>query len=862
MRRLARQIYRDSSLKPALGLLLVAMLAAVTAWSVYGSRKTALWTAERQQVNVTTMLEQAVNRGVTTLDHSMRAARQAMKLPGLAAMPPATRQQVLFDGALTAEGFGGVFIVDETGALLYQSRPDGLDGVNRGGRSYFQAHRTDPSDKLLVSGPVRGIADGQWTLLFSRRLNHPDGSFAGVVVGGLHLSLFQSIFDNLRLDRGSSLALMTATGTMVMRRPMTDGDIGRPFPDHPVLQQLEKSPRGTIEGASEPDGAQRLLTFRQVGDLPLVVTMSSLMDYVYDDWFRRARVIGIVVVVLGFLYVLFAGALRQELSSRKRAEQDAQAARTTAEDLAGELSQALARRDALVRATSDAMLLARLDADGSFRFEDVNPVWERLTGVPAAAAIGRTPHEFLPASVADKKVAHWHECVRTRGVVRFSVSWQGDGHEQHWEEVACPIADAFGVVTGLMATSRNMTEQRALEAKLLQSQRSEAVGQLTAGIAHDFNNLLQAMLGALELASEGFELDDDKREPFEIATEAAQRGASLVHQLLAYSRRQMLSPAPLSPEQITARIVTLVGPMLGTAHTLRTEIGPDAGTVLADPVQLNRCVVDMILNARDATPDGGALQLRVCRATQEAEAAGIPAGEYVRFIVEDEGMGMPAETLTRVFEPFFTTKDVGKGAGLGLPMIQGFARQSGGEVTIESAVGVGTSVSLWLPRVTAAARAAPNIPAGRDGTRPIRQRRRVLVVDDEPSVRRTLSLFLRKAGHDPLQAQNGQEALAVIGECGAPDLLVTDQSMPGITGTELLELAARLHPAMPAMLITGFDRVAGIERLDGRVTVLNKPFQRTTFLEQVEAILDGVQAGPPDPAAEPALTPTVAVPIV
>ncbi len=829
---------RLATLHLLVGSALVILACLATGWSLYDAREGQLREAEHQAAAVASTLVRSIERTAATLDLSLQSAIKGLAIPDLADLPAVTRQAVLFDGALTAQGVGGVYVVDEHGQVVYASRDDAWRTSSLADREYFRIHADDPGRGLLLTGPTRGRVDREWTVILSRRIDHPDGSFAGVVAGGLHLDFMEGVFASLELDPGIGIILATTDGRLAGRRPQAGDDMGEDLRSTPLLRHFAVTPAGSFTASTPPDGTERIVVYRQVGDLPLIVAVASSTRAINAGWLRSAEVFGLVLTLLGGVELLLGRALLCELRNRERAERAATLARAEAERLSAELSWSLARHEALVNNSADAMIVARVDRLGRFTYEAVNPVWETLTGVRAATAIGRSPRDCLPGAAAELVSAAWEECVCRRGAVAFSVASMQLG-ERCWDAVVCPVIEADGSIERVIATARDVTEQRRLEAELREVNRMEAVGGLTAGIAHDFNNLLQAMLGALEVVSDGDGLDEHRSAAIAVAAEAGQRAASLVHQLLAFSRKQVLAPVPLVPGQIAADLSMAMRPMLGSVHRLLTDVAADAGPLLADTVQLHRCLTDLILNARDAMPLGGTLCLRIRTGeAEEAEAAGLGQGSYVRLVVEDEGVGMPDELLSRVFEPFFTTKDIGKGTGLGLSMVQGFARQSGGEVTIESAPGVGTAVSLWLPRAPERLHAAAPRAAGLGaGSSSGQSGRRVLLVDDEPAVRQTLALMLRKAGHTAVSADDGEAALALLAEDDLFDLLVTDQSMPGMTGTDLIEAVARLRPSLPAILITGYDRVKGIERIAGSVPMLTKPFQRAVFLRHVEALL-------------------------
>ncbi len=513
-------------------------------------------------------------------------------------------------------------------------------------------------------------------------------------------------------------------------------------------------------------------------------------------------------------------------------------------------AEALARLDVVFRNSPDSMVLARRRPDGRFVFEAVNPVWEKLRAKTAAEVIGRLPEECLPPAVAALANQIWDRCVQTREGQLFSFEI-GDGDVQTWDALVVPIAGADGTVERLLAHSRDVTHQKVLEARLIRMQRMEAVGQLTAGIAHDFNNLLQAISGSLEILREGTDLDQSALDLLGVAEDAAGNGATLVHNMLAFASKQALNPVILRPSDVFAHLGMVLSTMLGSGIRVGTAVEADCWPVRADAAQLENCLLNLALNARDAMPDGGTVTLRAGNVTAEVAARrGLADGDYVCLAVEDNGSGMSPETLIRAQEPFFTTKGIGKGTGLGLSMAGGFVRQSGGDLRITSTLGRGTAVNLWLPACpdvsvppgrTAQGQPAQGQPAQGQPAQHLaahgKARRTVLLVDDDARICRLLTAVLQRDGLEVVTRESGAGALAYLRNAGACDLLVTDQSMPGMTGAELLAAAVMLRPSLPALLITGHDLTNRIHHLPARVTVLRKPFRNGFLLDQVRAML-------------------------
>lgn len=505
-----------------------------------------------------------------------------------------------------------------------------------------------------------------------------------------------------------------------------------------------------------------------------------------------------------------------------------------------QFADASARLAALFRHSVDSMVVARIGAEGQFIYEAVNPVWEGLNGIKEQDALGLTPADCLPPSVARTVLENWSRCVRERGPVFYELNFERTG-AQIWEAVAAPVIEPDGSVGRLIVTVRDVTSRRNLEASVRRMQRTDAIGRLTAGVAHDFNNLLQSILGAVDLLALNESLDDEAIELVTMAEGAAERGATLVHRLLAFSRKQSLDPVLLHAEAVFTELGGLVGSTLGPRIRVETVVEPETWPVRADSMQLENCLVSLALNAGDAMPKGGCLTLSAGNATAVlAQECGLAPGDYVRFTVADTGAGMTAEVAAQALEPFFTTKPIGIGTGLGLSMVHGFVQQSGGDVRIVSVPGMGTSVTLWLPRADdddtlVAPQPSVTQTASAD-------RLRVLLVDDDASVARTLGRLLSKSGMEVIEHGTGELALGYLRGGGACDLLISDQSMPGLSGSQLIEQAVMLRPNLSAMLITGQDMVSGLEALGFAVTIVRKPIRHSAFIEQVRAL---VQAGGP-----------------
>jgi PAS domain S-box-containing protein len=411
---------------------------------------------------------------------------------------------------------------------------------------------------------------------------------------------------------------------------------------------------------------------------------------------------------------------------------------------------------------------------------------------------------------------------------RFSVEyrWQcADGSYRHFLDQAVLLRDGDGRPVEFAGTLTDISEQRSLESQLAHAQKMDAIGKLTGGIAHDFNNLLAAVIGGLELLEKRAALAEDQRKILTMTKRAAEQGSELIRRLLAFARRQKLEPHAVDLASLHDTVWDLLTHTLGGLVKMEWRAAGDIWSAFADRAQLELALVNLIINARDAMPSGGTVT--VSAENQEVTAdnwAGLPAGDYVLLSVTDEGTGIAPEHLEKVMEPFFTTKDVGKGSGLGLSMVYGFAKQSNGAFRIESSLGAGTTAELWVPR------APGESPAEPGGTDPERKctslrRLRVLLVDDHEQVRSTTAAVLEDLGHDVVEAADGGEALRLLnaGDCDY-DLMISDYAMPHLSGTEFLREARELCPDVPALIITGYAEADAVsDRPDG-VEILLKPF--------------------------------------
>jgi PAS domain S-box-containing protein len=537
-----------------------------------------------------------------------------------------------------------------------------------------------------------------------------------------------------------------------------------------------------------------------------------------------------------------------ETTGKVRAEQEL---RVTAESLAKlnatleqQVQERTRDRDRMWRLSSDIMLVA--DFEG--RIEAVNPAWTSLLGWAQAELIGGNfialvHPEDVAATLAE--VGRLAEGITT---LRFENRYQHKDGSYRWLSWTAVPDEQFIHAVGrdIQAEKEAAEALRRTEEALRQSQKMEAVGQLTGGIAHDFNNLLTGISGSLELLgtriTQGRWRDLDRY--IATAQGAAARAAALTHRLLAFARRQTLDPRPTNVNRLIAGMEDLIRRTVGPAITVEVIGIAGLWTVLVDPNQLESALLNLCINARDAMPEGGRITIETANTWLDERAAperDLPPGQYISLCVTDTGTGMTPEVIARAFDPFFTTKPIGQGTGLGLSMIYGFVRQSGGQVRIYSEVGQGTTMCLYLPRHHGP-EAAMESPAELSVALRAEQGETVLVVDDEPTVRMLVTEVLEDLGYTAVEAVDGSTGLQVLRSDRRIDLVVTDVGLPGgMNGRQLADAARVLRPGLKILFITGYaeNAAVGHGHLEPGMHVLTKPFAMEVLASRIRQLIAG-----------------------
>ena len=504
---------------------------------------------------------------------------------------------------------------------------------------------------------------------------------------------------------------------------------------------------------------------------------------------------------------------------------------------------------AVIDATPDAIFVKDLDG----RYVLVNKAAAQFVGRTPDQVIGKHDYELYPEETARRFIEDDRAVLsdgRARAFEGVATSASGT---QAYLVTKGVYRDRDGNILGIYGISHDITELRSAQdsleqtrAALFRSQKMEAVGQLTGGIAHDFNNILMVILGNLELLRLKLpEIDGEHVELIDETLRATKHGQDLTGDLLAFSRRRQLNPQPVAINALVDNLVRLLGRTLGAGVRINTATGRDAGIALVDPSALEAALLNIALNARDAMPDGGTLTIRTGK-TEITQAPrtddDLPIGRYAMLAMQDSGVGMPPEVVQRVFEPFFTTKSAGSGSGLGLSMVYGFARQSGGVVNIASEVGRGTTVILYLPLTRNEPKATE--PTATGVAAPASTSHFVLIVEDEAAVRSTMRRQLETLGHRVAVADTAAAAIQLLKTEPAIDVLLTDVVLGnGMNGIDLADAARVFRPGLPIIFVSGFTAVPEAQKRirNSGAPLLSKP----STLSQLEGALNAVTSSRP-----------------
>lgn len=858
---------RGPMIHPALSSSLRVRLLALVLVAVLPSLAILLH-AER---NHRRLLVRGVERDAQELarhvaEHHQRAVSRALGLLSALSRHPSLRRQ---QGAACSA---------ELAPLLRSDREYwNLLGVNRRGEVFCSAVPLDGpvnlSDRRHVRVPLaEGLSAvggyvpartgmGRHVFGFGTPVRDDTGSVVAVAAASFDLAQLQEDLDALSLPDGADVLVVDPDGVVVATRPSTPGLVGQPLP--PEL--LDAFAPGAVRELDGLDGSRRIYAFQDVAaghevamriaaGVPIEAAHGPVRRIVRDALLAFAGVAALAFAA-AFLIgeVLVVRKVKAIVAAARRIAAGDPTARTGLRPGGDELGQLIDAFDEMAasveRLTRQNRLLLEavgegivgIGEDGAITF--VNPAAARALGWTAEEMLGRQAHALFHPRRPDGTPLRHEDCRIQAALTEESpqsgsgeVFSKRDGTTMVVDFVSTPLVDG-GRAVGVVLVFKDVSERRRLEDRLRHAEKMEAVGQLAGGVAHDFNNLLTAIVSYAALVRDalppGHASLPDVRE-IEAATE---RAAGLTRQLLAFSRRQRVAPRVVQMHQVVAGMEGMLRRVLPESVAL-SVVAHAPGTVFADPAQLELAILNLAVNARDAVPAGGRIEIRVFE-TEEGAAPGgdgeLPAGPLAVLEVEDDGVGMDPATLARIFEPFFTTKPAGKGTGLGLATVHGIVAQSGGEIRVRSEPGRGSTFRVYLPRWSGAAAgpgAAPPAP-------PARGHETVLVVEDDAAIRALVHRSLAGAGYRVLDAGSAEAALALAEDGAAPDLLVSDVILPGRNGWELAIDLARGLPELRVLFMSGYAaQHSGQPLVPFEATLLEKPFAPDELLRRVREVLD------------------------
>ena len=792
------------------------MSGAVLAGLLWQMRSDALASGENVLSAFAQLTEEQTTRTFQNVDQtlaSLAADNAEMADPAALAM----ELRVL----LATRPFLRAISVTDVKGRVVAATDSGAGMMDLSDRSYFIRHRDDPTAEFVVGAPLKGRLTGAWVLPATRSIRLPSGEFAGVIVAAVDPRFFDRVWTVESSMPEQATALWSDRGMMLMRSPFVESTMGgTTFGPTILAHTRDGAMSGSYEAISSIDGRSRLVAFRRIADYPeFILSVTQPTDRVLAAWHHTVA-IGVSgwAVALATLLGL-AVWLIGEWNAR-HATQD--------------------RYRVLFNANPHPMVVME---PSTRRFLDVNDAALKEYGWSLREALTMTAYDVYPpadlAALAERKVAVASEVVQ---VIRGLRHLKKDGTAFEVEMHTCAIQ--LDGKAAILTMVENVTTRHAIEGQLRQSQKMEAVGQLTGGIAHDFNNILTVILANADALQDEEKLDTSVTGRLDQIAKAVQRAGGLTRQLLAFSRKQQLSPQRTDINDLVASIGKLLRRSLGAQIEIDSVLADGLWAVSVDRTQLETALVNLCVNARDAMPAGGKLLIETRNAMlgkdEVAKNPDLSAGEFVALAVTDTGSGIPADMLDKVFEPFFTTKDVGKGTGLGLSMVYGFIKQSNGHIRIESEVGRGTTFELFLPRhqgaeqETAVAAKRIALPA---------QAERLLVVEDDDQVRDNVVRQLQSLGYVVTQASDGTRGIAAFEAAGQPfDLMLTDVVMPGpLNGKQLADEVRRRWPATRILFMSGYTE--NIFARDGGaasgIRMLAKPFRKKDLALMVRETLDG-----------------------
>jgi PAS domain S-box-containing protein len=818
-----------------LGSLIIAGFVALGGYGIWRSYLHSLATTKRELGNVATALagQTAWSWQNISLLLSNTASWYLLDAPKI---QPAQLDSALRARVPSVRGVRKVAIVDTTGIELFSSLPSS-SGLDVSDRSYFIAQRDRIADGLYLSAPLLSRSVHREAIVVSRRLERPGGVFAGVVTALVDLEDLKEFYAGIDLGPGSAVQLLEADGTLLVRNPPAPTAIGQRFPGL-VAPAAAADTIAPARIADPIDNERDFFAAAAVREAPLVVAVTREEAVALRSWREEALRLAAgtlgAVLLGGFGIAALVGQLRRVESSERA-----------------------------LRQSEERYALALEGANEGHWDWDVVP--DRLYLSPTM----RSLHGLLPDVSIDSRAEwlarvaiHPDDAPRVQAAVAAHFAGETKQYEVeyrvrhpdgnwHWLHVRgrC-LRNERGDVIRFVGSGIDVTESKQaqaererLESQLRQSQKMEAIGTLAGGIAHDFNNILGAIVGYGELAQQRAPEGSALRRYLDSVMHGAERARALVDRILGFSRSGAAERVPVNVQQVAEETLELLRASLPANVRLEAELNAANLAVIGDATRMHQVIMNLCTNAVQAMqPSGGTLRVGLepvdLQSRRTFPRGELAAGPYLRFTVSDTGSGIPPDIVDRIFEPFFTTKRVGEGTGLGLSLVHGIVADLGGVIDLDTVMGHGTTVSIWLPKCEAAAARAVDespreLPHG-DGEA-------VLVVDDEAPLVGVTEEMLAELGYNPIGVVSSTEALRVFRQDPRRfDVVVTDEMMPELTGTQLAREIGALRPGIPVILMSGYGgddlaQRAGVAQVR---EILRKPLQKSVLADALARVLD------------------------
>jgi len=799
------------------GLILSAAVWAITHQSISAEREQKLAHSAQRAKDLASFFEEHILQVFRYSDSYLKILRREyVENGGLEAV-----RRMMAAVPLEKSIVSHITIIDREGTPLLVSGYPIKPGTTARDRDYFKFQREHESDRVFVSLPHRGRNSGMLLVRLVRRITLPDGSFGGVIFAALEAEEMTEFFSALHLGPKSSATLVGSDKKIRARSSYGRLGPGQDISGSRIWQELEQSPVGLYRQISVVDHITRYYAYRQLSEFPLIVAIGVATEDISQavtlfalPTYAIAILTTIVIAIMTFLIC------REVLASQK-------------------LRDGATR----IRTIVDNVLDGIITFDESGHIESFSASAEKIFGYSRDEALGQNVAMLTSELAPSAQDGYIPSYLRTgTGKVIGQGYLEVRGRRKDGTEFPAELSInemTIGRNRCFVAAIGDITERKELEEQLRQAQKMEAVGQLTGGVAHDFNNLLAVILGNADVLEERL---FGGNKATRAIIRAATRGAELTQHLLTFSRRQPLRPQVIDLSELITGITDLLQRTLGETIQVETSSAEGLWRAEADPGQLENALLNLALNARDAMPNGGTLSVSTANAVLDENYAarhmGVTPGDYLLLTIKDTGSSMTPEVLEHAFEPFFTTKGVNEGSGLGLSMVYGFAKQSGGDVTIQSEPGHGTTVKLYLPRAQPGAQDAWQAVAVEE---PTAQGETVLVVEDDADVRELTESALHSLGYRVLCAKDARTGLAALRAAPRVDLLLSDVVLPGGTsGPAMAAEAERLRPGLKVLFISGYAASAADPKTpfpqDARL--LDKPFRKRQLAQIVRATLE------------------------